>query len=340
MRVTKADNGAIGLIDIQEGGTRVIAQHGDTPAGVTAMLSGTESPSDQSSLTVAIQREGHVIGLVALDHTGEDTFSDDDQAFVHRLAEHAAISLENARLYEAVHRANQAKSEFVSVMAHELRVPMTSIKGYSEMIGMVGELNDQQESFLRIVKTNIERMSLLVSDLSDLARIEAGRLNIELEENIKISNIIQDVVTSLDGEREKREHTIKLQLPDDLPAARADSKRITQVTTNLLSNAYKYTPNGGTITITGKVTGMFLRFDVSDTGVGMTEEELNQLYTKFWRAEDSHVREQPGTGLGLAIAKNLVELQGGEMNVMSERGKARLFGLQFPLVVMNRACCY
>lgn len=331
VRGANADNGAIGLIDLQEGGTRVIAQHGDTPAGVTALLNGTDSPADENSLTVAIQREGHVIGLIALDRTAKTPISDDDRAFVHRLAEHAAISLENARLYEEVHRANQAKSEFVSVMAHELRVPMTSIKGYSEMIGMVGELNEQQENFLRIVKSNIERMSLLVSDLSDLARIEAGRLNIELEKDIKVSAIIQDVITSLESEREKHEHTLELNLPDDLPTAHADAKRVMQVITNLLSNAYKYTPNGGAVTIRCKELGVFLRVDVSDNGVGMTEEELNQLYTKFWRAEDAHVREQPGTGLGLAIAKNLVELQGGEMQVESEKDKGTTFWFTVPV---------
>ncbi len=330
IRMTVADNGAIGVIDLEEGITHIIAEHGSTPDRVKAMINGSEAPHDGRVLTAPIQREGRVIGIIALDREGGKAFTDEDYQFVMRLADHAAVSIENSRLYEAISRANDAKSEFVSVMAHELRVPMTSIKGYSDMIGMVGELSDQQKGFLRVIRSNIERMGILVSDLSDMARIEAGRLNVEIEPDVSIGMVFEDMALTLQADADKREHRLILKFPRRLPAVKADPKRLSQIAINLLTNAYKYTPNGGTVTVSAKADGPFVRTFVTDTGVGMSKEELDKLFTKFWRADDSYVREQPGTGLGLAITKNLVEIMGGELFVDSEKGKGTTFSFTLP----------
>lgn len=331
VRMTNADNGAIGLIDVEQGQTRVVAQHGEAPAAVTAMLADGQAVSNGGSLTVPIQREGRVIGVIALDRKDGRSFDLEALALVSRMADHAAIAIENARLYEEVRRANQAKSEFVSVMTHELRVPMTSIKGYAEMLGMVGELNEQQKSFLEIIRNNIARMSVQVSDLSDIARIESGRLKIEIEEGIRLRQVLDDVLASIKAEIEKRRHTIVVDLPDELPSVRADPQRLTQVLTNLVNNAIKYTPDGGTITIRAWQVDNCVRCAVQDTGIGMEPEEVGRLFAKFWRSEDRFVREQPGTGLGLAIAKNLVEMQGGSMQVESQKGLGSTFSFTLPV---------
>ncbi|GAB4482865.1 MAG: hypothetical protein Kow00124_32000 [Anaerolineae bacterium] len=332
MKVTRADNGAIGLIDLEEGTARVIAQLGDAPSNVVAVLADQPSDTaDAASLMVPIQREGHVIGVIALDRQDGSPFDQEAHAFMLRLAEHAAISIENARLYEAVKRANDAKSEFVSVIAHELRLPMTSIRGYADMLGMVGTLTEQQAGFLRIIRSNVERMGVLISDLSDIARIEAGRLNLELADDVIFKAVLDDVALSLQAEQESRGHRLVMDIPSDLPRVRADPKRLAQVLTNLLSNAYKYTPPGGQITVLARQEGQFLRCGVKDTGVGMTAEELAKLYTKFWRADDPYVREQHGTGLGLTIARRLVEMQGGEMSVESEKGVGTTFWFTLPI---------
>ncbi len=330
VRMTNADNGAIGLIDVEQGQTRVVAQHGEAPAAVTAMLADSQAVSNGGSLTVPIQREGRVIGVIALDRKDGRSFDPEALALVTRMADHAAIAIENARLYEEVRRANQAKSEFVSVMTHELRVPMTSIKGYAEMLGMVGELNEQQKSFLEIIRNNIARMSVQVSDLSDISRIESGRLKLEIEEGVSLRQVLDDVLASIKAEIEKRQHTIVVDLPGELPSVRADPQRLTQVLTNLVNNAVKYTPDGGTITIRAWQVDSFVRCAVQDTGIGMEPEEVGRLFTKFWRSEDRFVREQPGTGLGLAIAKNLVEMQGGSMQVESQKGQGSTFSFTLP----------
>ncbi len=333
VRVTGADNGAIGLIDLEAGETRIVAQHGATPAGVAAMFQDASVPNQvqEENLTVPIQREGRVIGVIGLDRTNGTPFPAESYAFVSRLADHAAIAIENARLYEVVKRANQAKSEFVSVMTHEMRIPMTAIKGYADMIGMVGQLSDQQKNFLTIIRNNIDRMTALVNDLSDISRIESGQLALDVQEGIQPEVVLDEILPALKAEIERREHTLKVDIPDNLPAVRADRRRLGQVLTNLISNAYKYTPNGGTITVRARQEDGFVRCEVQDTGVGMTPEQLNRLFTKFWRADDQYVREQPGSGLGLAIARNLVELQGGEMTVTSEKGVGTSFSFTIPL---------
>jgi signal transduction histidine kinase len=332
VKVTGADNGAIGLIDLEEGETRIVAKHGKTPAGVSSMLNDdyTLDGHREDNLTVPIQREGRVIGVIGLDRIG-GRFPPESFAFVTRLADHAAIAIENAQLYEAVKRANETKNEFVSVMTHELRVPMTSIKGYTDMIPLVGQLTDQQNNYLGIIRNNIDRMTLLVSDLSDISRIESGKLSLDIMDDVRTSDVLNDLLPALRNEIERRQHTINIEAPADLPPVRVDPKRLSQVLTNLISNAYKYTPNGGTITIRAMRENGIVRCEVSDTGVGMSEEQLAKLFTKFWRADDPHVREQPGSGLGLTIAKNLIEMQGGEMTVTSEKGKGTTFSFTMPV---------
>jgi len=217
------------------------------------------------------------------------------------------------------------------VMTHELRVPMTSIKGYAEMIEMMGSLTDQQKNFLEIIRSNVIRMSNLVSDLSDISRLESQRLKVEIAEDVSIQKALDEVLMTMQADINGREHTLDVKIPDDLPGVEVDPQRLNQILTNLVSNACKYTPEGGTITIRAGSDAGFVRVEVEDTGIGMTPEEVSNLFTKFWRAEDRYVREQQGTGLGLAIARNLVEIHGGEMTVKSEKEKGTIFTFTLPL---------
>jgi signal transduction histidine kinase len=331
MRVTEADNGAIGLFDLEEGETQVVAQRGDSLDDANTLLEGGSALPSTGSLTIPLQREGRVIGVIALSRSDKKPFREEAQAFVARLADHAVIAIENARLYDAVQRANLAKSEFVSVVAHELRVPMTSIKGYADMLLMMPNLEEQQRGFVRVIQGNVQRMNILVSDLSDVSRIESGRMKLAIENDVEMAAVIEQTITPLQGEIEARQHKLVVDAAKRLPSVSADPKRLIQILTNLVSNAYKYTPDGGTITIRARREGDFVHCSVIDTGVGMTPEELGKLFTKFWRADDTHVRDQPGTGLGLTIAKNLVELQGGEMTVESEKGKGTTFSFTVPI---------
>jgi signal transduction histidine kinase len=290
-----------------------------------------------SQLCVPIQRDEEVIGVISMELADEEPFNDKDQEFATRLASHAALALQNASLFEQVKSANQAKTEFMSVASHELKIPMTSIKGYAKLLEMTAgaALNDQQKEFLRIIGSNIDRMNRLVSDLLDVSRIEAGRLQLELEE-VSIRDVVDEVVQSVETQIQKKELNLAIDIPPAIPKVWADHGRMVQVMTNLISNAYKYTPGGGRIAVGAQErgsrnNGRHISIYVTDTGLGIAEAEQEQLFNKFFRADNPAVREEPGTGLGLAITKSLIEMHGGTMWFESELGKGSTFGFDLPL---------
>jgi signal transduction histidine kinase len=275
-------------------------------------------------LCVPIRRENSVIGVVTLVAVRADAFDEDAQALVSRLADRAAIAIENSRLYDAVQAANRAKSEFVSLVAHELRVPMTSISGYADLLPVVGPVNDQQGKFLETIKNNVHRMIVLVNDLNDISRIESGQLFIELGE-VDLKTVFAEAKDGVMRQIEERGHHLVEHIDPNLPAVYGDHSRVVQVLVNLLSNAYKYTPRGGTITLAAQRDGERVSVSVADSGVGMTPEQLRNVGTKFWRADNDHVINQPGTGLGLAITQNLITLMGGTLDVQSTPGQGSTF---------------
>ncbi len=284
----------------------------------------------QTVLCVPIRRENSVIGVVTLLAQRADAFNEDAQALVSRLADRAAIAIENGRLYDAVQNANRAKSEFVSVVAHELKVPMTSISGYADLLPVVGQVNDQQSTFIQTIKNNVHRMTVLVSDLSDISRMESGQLKVQLEE-IDLTDALDEAIDGVRAQVEERKHEFVEHRASDLPLVKGDRSRVIQVLVNLLSNAYKYTPDGGTIRLQTVHDNGYVHVSVQDTGVGMSEEQLAKLGTKFWRADNDHVINQPGTGLGMAITSNLIALMGGELTVESEPGQGSLFTVSLPV---------
>jgi signal transduction histidine kinase len=280
----------------------------------------------QTILCVPIRRENAVIGVLMLVAQRDNAFDEDAQALVARLADRAAIAIENGRLYDAVQLANRAKSEFVSLVAHELKVPMTSIRGYADLLGVAGEVNEQQQSFVTTIKNNVERMAVLVSDLSDISRIESGQLNVKREQ-VDMLAAINEAKEGVLQQITLREHTLVEEIEDALPPVWGDHSRVVQVLVNLMSNAYKYTPNGGTIVLHAESDGDVVRVSVTDTGIGMTSDQIANLGTKFWRADNAHVTQQPGTGLGMAITFNLVALMDGALTVDSTSGEGSTFSL-------------
>ncbi|HVO70587.1 MAG TPA: GAF domain-containing protein, partial [Aggregatilineaceae bacterium] len=285
--------------------------------------------SVQTILCVPIRLENRVIGIVTLMAARADAFDEDAQALAARLADRAAIAIENGRLYDAMQAANQAKSEFVSLVAHELKVPMTSISGYAELMEMAGPLTEQQRAFVRTIQNNVYRMTVLVSDLNDISRIESGQLHVEIEE-VDVRSAISEAEEGVIQQIKEHGHTLVEKVPPELPPVRGDHRRVVQVLINLLSNAYKYTPNGGTITLRVRRQGNAVQVSVTDTGVGMTSEQLAKLGTKFWRADNAHVADQPGTGLGMAITQSLLHLMGGRLEAQSTPGKGSTFTVTLP----------
>jgi len=228
--------------------------------------------------------------------------------------------------------ANKSKSEFVSVVSHELKLPMTSIKGYSDLMlsGATGQLNENQVNFLNTIRNNVNRMATLVSDLADISRIESGNLRLEPRE-VPVWDVIDEVVTLTRTQVTQKNQTVTVDIPIELPKAWCDRNRLAQILTNIISNANKYTPEGGAIIVHATREADLIQIKVEDNGLGMTPEDQEKLFSKFFRSADDKVREAPGTGLGLSITKNLIELQGGKIWFESEFRKGTSFFFTVPI---------
>jgi len=226
---------------------------------------------------------------------------------------------------------DRMKSDFISIASHELRTPLTSIRGYLDLLemGSSASLTEQQRRFLQVARENTKRLHQLVNDLLDVSRIESGRIELDVQV-ISLSEVLVNSANLLRNQFAQRGLTLDLDVPPDLPKVFADPKRIAQVITNLLSNAYKYTPEGGA-TVRARCIGNAIQVDVTDTGIGVSAEDQAKLFTQFFRAEDDYVREQSGTGLGLNITRSLVEMHGGHIWAKSKPGAGSTFSFTLPL---------
>ena len=294
----------------------------------------------RAQIVVPIEREDRVIGLLLLESEQKNPWGEDDLRFLVRLADHAAIAVANAQLYAEVQRANQTKSDFISFVAHELKTPMTSIRGYADLLakGAVGPVNEHQAQFLDVIRANVARMARLVSDLSDISRIEAGKLELDFRK-VDFHEVVDEVVGSFYQQIEAKAQTLDLHVPQELPLVWGDKVRLAQVLTNLVSNAHKYTPENGRIEIWVEHvpnewqpggSPEVLHVMVRDNGLGMSEDDQQKIFQKFFRSEDQRAREAPGTGLGLHITKNLVELHGGRIWFESVLGEGTTFHFTVP----------
>lgn len=332
-----ANEGIVGRV-IRTGQPEIVANVHEDPDYVKAPDTDTFT-----QLTVPILRANRTIGVLVLESTVAGLFDQQDLGFITRLTEHATIAIDNARLFQEVQAANEAKTEFIRFVSHELKTPMTSIRGYTDLIasGQVGDVSEMQLQFLATIRSNVERMNRLVTDLTDVARMEAGVLQIDLAP-IPFRSVVDETLRSAQAEIDERKQEISVDVPSDLPLVMADHTRMVQVLTNLVSNAYKYTPEGGEILV-GASTMMaqpeeedeeprkMVHVWVRDTGIGISEEDLENLFGKFFRTEAGK-NMATGTGLGLNITKNLVELHEGVIWVESTVGEGTTFHYTVPVV--------
>jgi signal transduction histidine kinase len=242
-------------------------------------------------------------------------------------------------------RANETKSEFVAFAAHELNNPLTSVMGWASTMrsSMVESMQpDQIQNIANVIHTNADRMQNIIKDLRDIAASDANKLQIT-PEAISITKIVADTLLPYQKQFEEKGQTVINQIPDNLPQVMVDPKRLIQVMTNFVSNAHKYSPEGSTITIdakvetryvsqSGRVLGRMMRVSVSDTGIGMSEDDLKRIFTEdYFRSESAEAQQQKGTGLGMMITKRIIEGHGGEVWVESELGKGSTFAFVIPL---------
>ncbi len=298
-------------------------------------------PGARGQAALAIQREEKVIGLLLLESGAGEPVAGETLEFLVRLSDHASIAIANAQLYAQVQQANLAKSEFVSFVSHELKNPMTSVKGFTELLasGVVGPTNEAQSNFLNTIRSNIDRMNTLVSDLNDVSKIEVGRLRLDFKA-MPLAELVEEVSRSTKRQIEEKEQTLVIDPLGELPNVWADRTRLVQVLVNLVSNANKYTEKGGTVTLGAEACDnqwdargarRVMHVWVRDTGIGISEADQVKIFQKFFRSDDPKTREAPGTGLGLNITKSLVEMQGGRIWFESAFRKGTTFHFTVPV---------
>jgi two-component system phosphate regulon sensor histidine kinase PhoR len=229
---------------------------------------------------------------------------------------------------------DRMKSDFISIVSHELKTPLTSIKGFVRLIAAerVGPVTEKQRHYLDVVQKQTESLTVLINDLLDLSRIEAGIIEVGHEPLI-LTEVIGGVVQQLDNLAQEKGITLRVEVAGDLPLISGDNARLGQVFINLIHNAIKFTPQGGDIRVKAVSMGEHCLVKISDTGIGISAQDLPRIFDKFYQVDSSSTRRQSGTGLGLSISKQLVTAHGGEMWVNSIKGKGTTFSLTIPFHV-------
>jgi len=283
-----------------------------------------------------------ILGLEELSAANATSFRDEVRGAMSATLKNIEIDLSQASFLDMTERkkyeqglvqTDQLKSEFLANMSHELRTPLNSIVGYTDvlLLGMDGDLPEEIVKDIEAIQENSHTLLGLIDDILDLAKIEAGRMTLEISE-VSIPDVFSEVVRESAGLIVNKPIEIKVDAPTSLTTITADAIRVKQMINNLLSNAIKFTDEG-TITLRAfEENNEWLVFEVEDTGAGMSEEDLEIIFEKFRQADGSYARVAGGTGLGLNITQQLVYLHGGKIDVKSELGVGSTFTIWLPII--------
>lgn len=243
-------------------------------------------------------------------------------------------SLQHAN--DKLRKMDQTKDDFISMASHQLRTPLTSVKGYVSMVldGDVGALNRKQRDYLNQVFVSSQRMSYLISDLLNVSRLRTGKFIID-RNPCNLANVIHEEVTQLIETAKARDLNLIYHQPEHFPMLMLDEMKMRQVIMNFIDNAIYYTPSGGSITVTLADNAHSIEFTVTDTGIGVPRAEQHHLFSKFFRAQNARVARPDGTGLGLFMAKKVVTAQGGAIIFKSREGKGSTFGFTMPKTAVS-----
>jgi PAS domain S-box-containing protein len=234
-----------------------------------------------------------------------------------------------SREVQKLRELDQMKSEFVHTVSHELKTPLTAILGGTEILmEQRDRLDEEQRELVQIVDSGGKRLSALISDLLDVARMETGRMKLDIS-HFDLTEMVSGMIPGLQGINERCR--VRLEIPPDLPRVKADPAKIRQVFENLLSNALKYSPEGGTVTVRAVPSEGRLEVSISDQGIGISEKDLPFIWDKFYRVDSSTTAEIEGTGLGLAIVKHIMEAHGEQIASESKAGEGTTFRFRLPL---------
>jgi signal transduction histidine kinase len=237
---------------------------------------------------------------------------------------------ELAQANMALYESNRLKGDFLATMSHELRTPLNSILGFSEVLLSGNQLNDKQKRWVGNIQSSGERLLNLINDILDLAKIEAGKMQVRVTE-FSVYDVCEGQLTMFRPLAEKKNIDLRAQLEPGIPVLRQDADKLLQILSNLLSNAVKFTPEGGRVVLRAEADAGALVLTVADTGVGIAPEEQELVFDKFRQAGNPLTREHAGTGLGLSIVRELAKLLGGEVTLHSELGRGSTFTVRVPL---------
>jgi signal transduction histidine kinase/HAMP domain-containing protein len=297
-------------------------------------------------LGIPLIREGSAIGALVVGRREPGPFPEETVNLLQTFATQSVLAIQNARLFRDIEKQRQEleianiklqelgklKSEFVSNVSHELRTPLTAIEGLADNMldGITGRMTEQQVGYIAGIKSSADRLARLIDDVLDLSVIETGRMELK-PANFSLRGLIQSVAESLKPVAAEKFINIDVDAVDENLTVWADRDKVTQVVTNLISNAVKFTPARGGIQVSVQTNGAeWAEVTVSDTGPGIAPEEVNNVFQEFYQVRQPDERKFKGVGLGLAISKKLVEMHGGRIWVESEPGKGCTFLFTMP----------
>lgn len=298
-------------------------------------------PSAVSQIAVPMITGDRVTGILLLETTQPNVFSQITAEHIEGIAEHANTAIANAQLFAQLQRANTQRISFIGKVAHEFKNPLASIKGYADLLStrVLGALNEQQQNYINIIQRNALRLQQLVEDFTDVTAQETGNLRLNMKA-VNFFNVVLDTVRPMQRAFDEKNQQVVLEVPEDLPLVWGDERRLIQIMTNFISNANKYTKPNGRITIFAEHSRNIwdesgapevVHCAVSDTGIGMSEEDLRNLFRPYWRSDNPEAKDQPGTGLGMSLTRGLIEAHGGRVWVESQLGVGTTFHFTIPL---------
>ena len=292
----------------------------------------------RSLVAVPMLREGRIVGAMVVRRRAPGYFPQEICDLLETFAGQSALALINAKLYRQLERqsaalevASQHKSEFLASMSHELRTPLNAIIGFSEVLleRMFGELNERQDDYLRDIWSSGKHLLELLNDILDLSKIEAGQMVLNRSQ-FAVRESLEYCLSMVRERALKQRISLSLEVDPQVGVLDADRLRFRQVVLNMLSNAVKFTPEGGRVGVRASIRGQDLIVEVTDTGPGVPAEDRRRIFDAFQQGA-RHPEQTEGTGLGLTLSKRILELHGGRIWVESEAGQGSTFGIALPV---------
>jgi signal transduction histidine kinase len=303
-------------------------------------VTATREAGQTAALSVPLARAGQRLGALTVRSMSAVTrFDDDDARLLGLFGDQAVAALTTAELVAQQRRAveqleqlNSAKSDFVSIVSHEFRTPLTGIQGFSELMRDEDLTVAEMKEYAGDINKDAQRLNRMITEMLDLDRMESGRMTLH-RELTDLNAIVSEAAGRLAPNSPR--HPIQLKLDPELPLVEIDKDKVNQVLLNLLSNAVKYSPGGGPITVTTRVEGQLVHVFVRDSGLGIPADSLEKVFERFSRLESGATRYIQGTGLGLPISRQIIEMHGGKAWVESTPGEGSVFQFTLPVVAVG-----